>query len=59
MAINASSVLMPMLFGTVGMVVGVTVVFWVVGAAVMAGVWPAWLLRPPDGHGPQAGPDKS
>ncbi len=59
MAINASSVLMPMLFGTVGMVVGVTVVFWVVGAAVMAGVRPAWLLRPPDGHGPQAGPDKS
>jgi MFS family permease len=59
MAINASSVLMPMLFGTVGMVVGVSVVFWVVGAAVMAGVRPAWLLRPPDGHGPQAGPDKS
>ncbi len=59
MAINASSVLIPMLFGTLGTVVGVSVVFWVVGAAVAAGVRPAWLLRPPDGHGPQAGPDKS
>ena len=47
MAINASSVLMPLLFGTVGAVVGVSVVFWSVGAAVAAGVRPAWQLRPP------------
>ncbi|MFM2274784.1 MAG: hypothetical protein RL211_656 [Pseudomonadota bacterium] len=46
MAINASSVLMPMLFGTVGAAVGVSVVFWSVGVVVGAGIRPAWLLRP-------------
>jgi sugar phosphate permease len=46
MAINASSVVMPMLFGTVGAVVGVSVVFWSVGLVVGAGARPAWLLRP-------------
>lgn len=46
MAINASSVLMPLLFGSVGAVVGVSVVFWSVGLAVGAGARPAWLLRP-------------
>jgi dipeptide/tripeptide permease len=47
MAINASSVLMPMLFGTTGAVVGVSVVFWTVGAAVGMGARSAWRLRPP------------
>jgi len=47
MAINASSVLMPMLFGTAGAVVGVSVVFWTVGAGVAAGARSAWRLRPP------------
>jgi len=37
MAINASSVTMPMLFGAAGAFVGISVVFWVVGAAVGAG----------------------
>ncbi len=37
MTINASSVVMPLLFGSVGAVVGVSVVFWSVGAAVGAG----------------------
>jgi len=37
-----------MLFGTVGTVVGVSVVFWSVGTAVAACARPAWLLRPPD-----------
>ena len=46
MSINLSSVLMPMLFGTAGMVVGVSVVFWTVGAAVAMGSRAAWLLRP-------------
>jgi len=46
MAMNASSVLMPMLFGTAGAIVGVSVVFWTVGLAVGAGARPAWLLRP-------------
>jgi MFS family permease len=45
-AINLSSVLMPMLFGTAGMVVGVSVVFWTVGAAVGVGSRLAWRLRP-------------
>jgi MFS family permease len=47
MSINLSSVLMPMLFGTAGMVVGVSVVFWTVGFAVALGSRAAWLLRPP------------
>jgi len=47
MAINASSVLMPMLFGTAGAVMGVSLVFWTVGAGVAAGARSAWRLRPP------------
>jgi MFS family permease len=47
MAINASSVLMPMLFGSAGAVMGVSLVFWTVGAAVAAGARAAWHLRPP------------
>jgi len=46
MAINGSSVLMPLLFGTAGAVVGVSVVFWAVGLAVGSGARQAWLLRP-------------
>ncbi len=46
MSINLSSVLMPMLFGTAGMVVGVSVVFWTVGVAVGLGSRAAWYLRP-------------
>ncbi|MGI9132470.1 MAG: MFS transporter, partial [Rhodoferax sp.] len=42
MTINLSSVLMPMLFGTAGVVVGVSVVFWCVGAMVGAGANFAW-----------------
>jgi dipeptide/tripeptide permease len=37
MAINASSVVMPLLFGVAGSLVGVAVVFWAVGAVVGAG----------------------
>jgi len=48
MSINASSVLMPMLFGAAGAVAGVAPVFWVVGAAVGTGSRAAWHLRP--GH---------
>jgi dipeptide/tripeptide permease len=46
MSINLSSVLMPMLFGTAGVVVGVSVVFWTVGAMVGLGARTAWALRP-------------
>ena len=50
MAINGCSVVMPVLFGTMGTVVGVSLVFWVVGAAVGLGARLGWGLRPP-GHG--------
>ena len=46
MAINASSVLMPLLFGTAGAFVGVSVVFWTVGLAVGSGARSAWRVRP-------------
>ena len=45
LSINASSVLMPMLFGAAGAVAGVAPVFWVVGAAVGSGARMAWGLR--------------
>lgn len=46
MAINASSTVMPLLFGAVGTVVGAAVLFWVVGAAVGAGAWQARRMEP-------------
>lgn len=45
MAINASSVAMPMLFGLAGTVIGIGGVFWIVGAAVGLGTRLAWGLR--------------
>lgn len=45
MFINGSSVVMPILFGTVGTLVGVGGVFWIVGAVVGAGARPAWEVR--------------
>ena len=42
MAINASSTLMPVVFGATGTLLGAGVLFWVVGGAVGAG---AWLTR--------------
>ena len=45
MAINGSSVLMPMLFGSAGAVIGIAGVFWVTGALVGAGSHLAWLLK--------------
>ena len=46
MIVNFSSVLMPMLFGSAGVVVGVSVVFWTVGAMVGLGSRLAWNVRP-------------
>ena len=43
--INFSSVVMPLLFGTAGMVVGVSAVFWTVGSLVALGAHAAWRLR--------------
>jgi sugar phosphate permease len=45
MAINASSVMMPMLFGSAGALVGIAAVFWVTGASVGLGSRLAWLLK--------------
>lgn len=44
MTINASSVLMPVLFGSAGALIGVAGLFWVVGASVGLGARQAWLL---------------
>lgn len=44
MTINASSTLMPLLFGALGSAVGAAVLFWGVGAAVGAGSWLARRL---------------
>ena len=46
MTVNASSAIMPLIFGAAGAVVGVSVVFWVVGSAVAGGAPQAWRLRP-------------
>lgn len=54
MAINGSSVLMPLLFGSAGALVGVKAVFWLVGGVVGAGSRLAWGMRrgpaPPQRH---------
>ena len=56
MAINGSSVVMPMLFGTVGAAVGAAWVFWTVGACVGLGSRLAWQhLAPAHGHATRAG----
>lgn len=44
MAINGSSVLMPVLFGSIGTVVGVSALFWAVGAMVGGAARLPWLL---------------
>ena len=46
MSLNLSSVLMPMVFGSLGMAVGVSVVFWTAGVVVGTGSRLAWSLRP-------------
>ncbi|MDB5930561.1 MAG: major facilitator superfamily 1 [Polaromonas sp.] len=45
MAINASSVLMPLLFGSAGAAVGIAGVFWATGLVVGAGSRLAWRLK--------------
>jgi MFS family permease len=52
MSINASSVVMPMLFGAAGAIAGVAPLFWVVGVAVGLGSRSAWSLRPAQKHAP-------
>ena len=50
MAVNASSVVMPLFFGAAGAVAGVSAVFWVVGAGVGSASPLAWRLRPRKSH---------
>ena len=45
MAINGSSVLMPMLFGSAGALIGIAGVFWITGAMVGMGSRLAWRLK--------------
>jgi len=44
MAINASSTVMPLIFGATGTLLGAAVLFWAVGGAVGAGSWVARRL---------------
>ncbi|MDA7414796.1 MFS transporter [Xenophilus arseniciresistens] len=48
MTINASSVAMPLLFGSLGALIGIGGVFWVIGATVLAGSRMVWGLRLPE-----------
>jgi len=45
MSLNGSSVVMPLLFGSIGAAVGVSLVFWTVGAIVGLGARAGWRLR--------------
>jgi MFS family permease len=47
MTINASSVIMPMIYGAAGAVVGIAGLFWATGAMVGLASQQAWKLRPP------------
>lgn len=47
MTINASSVAMPMLFGSLGALIGIAGVFWVVGGTVLLGSRAVWRLGLP------------
>ncbi|MDP3252565.1 MAG: MFS transporter [Hydrogenophaga sp.] len=53
MAINGSSVVMPLLFGSAGALVGVGAVFWLVGGVVGMGSPLAWTLRTSAPEAPQ------
>jgi MFS family permease len=50
MTINTSSALMPLMFGLLGGAVGAATLFWVMGAGVAAGSWPARRIRSEQGH---------
>ncbi|ATA53868.1 Tetracycline resistance protein, class B [compost metagenome] len=45
MTINASSVAMPMLFGSLGALIGIAGVFWVVGGVLALGAKATWGLK--------------
>jgi predicted MFS family arabinose efflux permease len=45
MSVNVSSILTPLVFGTVGAAIGVASVFWAVGVTVACGTRAAWKLK--------------
>ncbi|GAA4355148.1 MFS transporter [Variovorax defluvii] len=47
MTINASSVAMPLLFGSIGALVGISGVFWLIGGVVALGTRAVWGLKLP------------
>lgn len=49
MTINFSSAVMPLLFGLLGSAVGASALFWLMGAIVGSGSWPARRVRSSDG----------
>ena len=51
MTINASSVLMPMVFGATSGLIGIAGVFWCLSALVTSGARVAWRLRADKNHG--------
>lgn len=58
MTVSATSVCMPLLFGSSGLVVGITAIFWGAGAIALLGARLVWTLageRPPPAR--QAAPD--
>jgi len=57
MTLNASSVAMPLLFGSLGSVVGVSALFWAVGLVVGSGARIAWRLDVGPGTDHGGGPD--
>ncbi len=58
MTLNASSVLMPLFFGSLGAVVGVSALFWVVGLVVGGGSRVAWDLEVEQNASHGGGPDQ-
>lgn len=59
MAINASSVAMPILFGLTGAVIGISGVFWFTGAVVGAGARLAVRMRHDAAHDSSHGPGEN
>jgi MFS family permease len=59
LTINASSVAMPMLFGTMGALIGISGLFWIAGGVVALGTGAVNGLRAPVAPPPQRDPPQS
>jgi MFS family permease len=53
MTVNATSALMPLLFGAAGAALGASALFWLMGAAVGVGSWQARRMGPALALGPE------